>query len=205
MTLYDILKVKPSATPAQIALAYRKRALETHPDRSGSRVAFEEARKAYAVLGDAQKRAIYDETGHIPDDAPDASMACLSGVFMAVIHEVIKHEASVKDCDVVASMRKQLQVNIDGLIKQRNELKEMADVVKEAAKRFVAPGESNVLAELALGHVRGIEAGIVECDNKAAVNRKALEMLKDFRFDFDKTELSWDRASWDRASTKAWR
>ena len=60
---YDILGVPPTATPDDVAAAYRARALETHPDVAGDAAcgaAFRELAEAYAVLKDPGLRARYD-------------------------------------------------------------------------------------------------------------------------------------------------
>ena len=65
---YEILGVSKNATAAEIKKAYRKKALEYHPDKNpGDKEAeekFKEAAQAYEVLGDEQKRAQYDQYGH---------------------------------------------------------------------------------------------------------------------------------------------
>lgn len=65
---YDILGVERSASPEELKKAYRKLALQYHPDRNpGDKEAeskFKEAAEAYEVLSDANKRARYDRFGH---------------------------------------------------------------------------------------------------------------------------------------------
>ena len=65
---YEILIVVRSASQEDIGKAYRKLALKYHPDANqGDTEAvhkFKEATEAYEVLGDAQKRARYDQYGH---------------------------------------------------------------------------------------------------------------------------------------------
>ncbi|KAL2428345.1 Mitochondrial protein import protein mas5 [Exophiala dermatitidis] len=65
--LYEILGVDPSASEAQLKSAYKKGALKHHPDKNAHNpeVAekFKELSKAYEVLSDPQKRAIYDQYG----------------------------------------------------------------------------------------------------------------------------------------------
>jgi DnaJ-class molecular chaperone len=63
---YDILGVKRTATPDEIRAAYRKLALQFHPDKNKSPDApakFKELASAYEVLSDEQKRPLYDQFG----------------------------------------------------------------------------------------------------------------------------------------------
>lgn len=65
---YDILGVSKSASANEIKKAYRKQALEWHPDRhkddkEAAEKRFKEINEAYQVLGDAQKRTQYDQFG----------------------------------------------------------------------------------------------------------------------------------------------
>ncbi|MBV9673236.1 MAG: DnaJ domain-containing protein [Verrucomicrobia bacterium] len=65
---YLILRVKPQATSDEIRSAYRRRALELHPDQSGlTSDPFLELQEAYHVLSDPSRRAMYDRhAGEIP-------------------------------------------------------------------------------------------------------------------------------------------
>ena len=65
---YEVLGVGKNATADEIKKAYRKKAVQYHPDKNpGDKEAeekFKEAAEAYDVLSDAQKRQRYDQFGH---------------------------------------------------------------------------------------------------------------------------------------------
>ena len=64
---YEVLEVPKTATAEEIKKAYRKKAIQYHPDKNpGDKEAeekFKEAAEAYEVLSDPQKRARYDQYG----------------------------------------------------------------------------------------------------------------------------------------------
>lgn len=70
-SLYEKLGVNKGATAADIKKAFRKLALEHHPDKGGDPEEFKKIQKAYEVLSDDQRRGLYDATGQEDEDAAD--------------------------------------------------------------------------------------------------------------------------------------
>ena len=63
---YNILGVEENSTQEEIKKAYRKKAVEHHPDKGGSEEEFKKISEAYDMLGDEQKRKQYDNQKNNP-------------------------------------------------------------------------------------------------------------------------------------------
>jgi molecular chaperone DnaJ len=61
---YEVLGITKNASPDEIKKAFRKSAVEHHPDRGGDEAKFKELNEAYEVLKDPEKRKRYDQFGH---------------------------------------------------------------------------------------------------------------------------------------------
>jgi molecular chaperone DnaJ len=65
---YEVLGIKKGATEAEIKKAFRKKAMEYHPDKNpGDKAAednFKAANEAYSILSDPDKKGKYDRFGH---------------------------------------------------------------------------------------------------------------------------------------------
>ena len=90
---YDILGVNKDADQTDIKKAYRKMAMQFHPDKNpgdkGAEEKFKEAARAYEVLGNPEKRARYDRFGHAGVDGfqggPGGGFSDINDIFELVI------------------------------------------------------------------------------------------------------------------------
>jgi DnaJ-class molecular chaperone len=75
---YEILGLEKNASAAEIKKAYRRMSMKYHPDRNpddaNAEAHFKEAKRAYEILKEPQKRAAYDQFGHAGVD-PSAAGA----------------------------------------------------------------------------------------------------------------------------------
>lgn len=78
-TLYEVLGVERTASQQEIKKAYYKLALRLHPDKNpgdeDAKEKFQQLQKVMSILGDEEKRALYDQTGCV-DDADLAGDVC---------------------------------------------------------------------------------------------------------------------------------
>ncbi|MFU8894732.1 MAG: DnaJ domain-containing protein, partial [Luteolibacter sp.] len=89
---YEILGVAKNASEADLKKAFRRLAMKYHPDRNpGDKEAedrFKEAKDAYEILADPQRRAAYDQFGHAGVD-PSAGGGARGGANFSDIFEDI--------------------------------------------------------------------------------------------------------------------
>jgi molecular chaperone DnaJ len=78
---YNILGVDRNASQDDIKKAYRKKALEHHPDRGGNEVKFKEAAEAYETLSDDSKRREYDTFGKTGRNAGSSQGFNMNDIF----------------------------------------------------------------------------------------------------------------------------
>ena len=85
MGLYETLEIDRNASDEEIKKAYRKKALQFHPDKNTDNKAeaeakFKEITNAYNILSDQQKRRHYNDFGTV-DDNDMGGMGGMDGMY----------------------------------------------------------------------------------------------------------------------------
>lgn len=102
-TLYEVLGVKKTASQQEIKKAYHKMALRLHPDKNNgdeeAKEKFQQLQKVISIIGDEEKRALYDETGCVDDaDLAGEAVDNLKDFFRTMYKKVT--EADIEEFEV---------------------------------------------------------------------------------------------------------
>ncbi|MFQ6623101.1 hypothetical protein Gotur_001591, partial [Gossypium turneri] len=102
-SLYEVLNVAKTASQQEIKKAYYKLALRLHPDKNPgdeeAKEKFQQLQKVISILGDEEKRAVYDQTGCVDDaDLAGDVVENLKTFFRAMYKKVT--EADIEEFEV---------------------------------------------------------------------------------------------------------
>ncbi len=90
---YDVLGVARTATPEDLKQAYRKLAMQYHPDRNPgdphAEARFKQINEAYQVLSDAGRRGHYDRFGRMPEGMRPPDFSDMSEIFESVFGDLL--------------------------------------------------------------------------------------------------------------------
>lgn len=191
MNPYDELGVAPDAPASDIRRAYRRRAKATHPDHGGDAAAFQRAKRASLVLLDPTKRAKFDQSGVIDEEAPDNELA---EVLVAVAQFI---DAALVQCmqtgrdpstlnmiEMIGSLAKTAR---DGVTVRRQEVEKHLVLSEKIAGRFKAKmkGEPNRIEGLITARIAAQRATIAMLAREVEKIDRAVMFLKDYRFEWN--------------------
>ncbi|XVE92048.1 hypothetical protein REPUB_Repub01dG0063700 [Reevesia pubescens] len=102
---YNVLGVKVDASTEDIKRAYRKLAMQWHPDRwtrtpsllGEAKRKFQQIQEAYSVLSDQRKRTLYDAGLYDPEDEDDEGFSDFVGEMISLMAQTRNEE---KDCSL---------------------------------------------------------------------------------------------------------
>jgi curved DNA-binding protein CbpA len=185
---YQVLGLKRNATKAAIKKAYRRRAMETHPDRRGDQTEFKQVNIAYRVLSDDARRTKFNKTGVIDEEQPvnplTGPMGILSQVFVAVMREFVKNVEVPEHADVIVQMKLCLQNTKGEMEKNLRETEKAKAFIQGSLGRFVTKDADNFLEGMVKAHLVQVDKAIQLAKEQMELNNEASKILKNYTFKF---------------------
>lgn len=202
--LYKRLKVKRTATPAEITKAYRLRAKKVHPDRNpGDERAASEFRAvhlAWQVLSDDGRRARYDATGEWDETEVKNEWRMvahvLHQVFAGLVEQLVKVGGKMEHQDLLAGLKMGLRQGQQQQQAKRRELAAKIAACEETVKRFKCPDDKpNLLSGSAIQMLGALKAASVGLEEEAEGAKKALEYLEVCGWDFVRSGFGYSNSA----------
>ena len=128
MNPYEILDVPTTATRDEIKRAYNRAAAKLHPDTGGDGDQFKRLADAWAILGDADRRKRYDETG-------DSATSPAPDLFVAILVEFVGRAIAADVPDLIREIERSAR---EDRRKAERDRKQITRDLARAEKRLAA-------------------------------------------------------------------
>lgn len=190
MNLYEILGVARDATADTVKKAFRKLAQQHHPDKGGDHETMQQVQQAYDVLGDAERRARYDETG---STAPVETLLGLARSALAdmtnkAIEAIGKQgEDALQYVDLVQIIRDEVNSVRRGNAEKLGQMQRSMRQRKTTLKRLVRKeGDGpNVMGDAAKAGITQLEGEMRAVQEKQTLILKVLDLLAEYDYTID--------------------
>ena len=138
---YKVLGIDRDATPAQVKSAFRRRAMQTHPDTGGSAKEFDRVNRSNIVLSDPKRREKFDRTGKMDEDSAENSLSAPLSILIgfmqaAIIQEIEGQGGDPLTCDLMKAAREQFHRVIGDLKGQKKKSERMVAKFRKIATKL---------------------------------------------------------------------
>lgn len=175
MTLYDDLGVSESASQEDIKNAFRVKAKEHHPDKSGDPEKMKKVNHAYMILKDPEKRKTYDETG----EEVGASQQNRAFKIASEILNGIIQEDPVRVELYLERLKKDMYNHFNGLIKKE---KDTIKKYKAMLKRILRTPKEDLFTPSIKSGIIMAEQNIKRIEKDIEINEKAFSYFEGYVF-----------------------
>lgn len=176
MNPYEVLNVPRDATEADIRKAYKALARVHHPDRAGGDDArMAEVNDAYAILGDAERRQRYDETGESrkPPSREDKAKEMLFQAMAAAL------QGCAPDADMVQAVKRGLN---NGLFEGKAKVGELQNALCNLDKQRSKIEDDGFFSGLFDSRREVLTRNLASIEEQIEVVEIAIERLKTIRW-----------------------
>lgn len=188
--LYAVLGIKRNASAHTVRRAYRKKAMENHPDRNpgdpGAESRYVEIVAAHETLSDPVRRKRYDETGEVGSGPRGGESAELVNLILPLLMTAVSNAGNagtVETRDLAAVVRSGLADQLSNIRRSLNNLKKSRDVMERALARFVATDGGDCLpADILRAQIVAIAEPIGRAEADADAVSRAADYMKRVKY-----------------------
>ena len=183
---YDTLGVPPSADSATIKKAFRRKAKETHPDKTnGGPDAFKELNRAYQTLKDPDSRVHYDQYGEAADKATTLREQAESQA-ATVLMAMVVGNAEAKTTDMIAKCRTAIKKQIGFFRDKMRQAKRDHEKAIDTRKRLKHKKQGASVLEAALDQfVDKADRNVKALEFEVAKGEEMLLVLDDYEWEYE--------------------
>jgi len=189
--LYERLGVNDDATQEEIKKAYKKKVSECHPDHGGDPEKLIQIVQAYETLGDEKSRKDYDHTGHTVDERNRSIRNTANSIIQLHFHNALSLSDKIFQIDVIKKIRMVIVQDIARVNNKEKELKRRKVFLEKVQKRMEKKSQNGKLNlfDLVVGEeIKTCEEGQLNLITQRKINKLMLEILDDYRFNYDKEQ-----------------
>lgn len=184
MSLYDELGVPKTADAPTIKKAYRRKAQKAHPDKGGDQAKFYAIQRAYDVLGDAERRRRYDDTGDAGEQQPVElqAMAMLADLILQIIEK-----SDVEHQDIVGIARENVKATMRGKEQELVTLRKAVAKREKVLTRMKFKGNKENMVEQIIRHnIADHKRHMADIETHVEGLKIVLKMVSDYEYKFER-------------------
>lgn len=172
---YEVLGVKPDASPEEIKRVFRSKAASVHPDKqTGDHNEMAALNHAYDVLSDPQRRLLYDKTG---EDSARPREQQISQLVMMAFGRALQEGAP----DILASAKEFLRNGDSELRKQQTQVEQRRAKLQKRRDKISRKSGPNVFHMIIDQELGQLEQAAVKIGNDIGVCADAIKDLKKYK------------------------
>lgn len=185
MSLYKILGVSQDASLDDLKQAYRKLAMQHHPDRGGDKIEFTQIAAAYSILSNPDKRAYYDKHGDTENEQDVIESRAMHGLVIYLTKLIKDAGVNAVHIRYIPTLRDLIHVDRAKYVSTKRSVSEYINRVLVIMKRLKRKKGFDFIQMSLRSEIADLENFRVLTEDNVSVCDRMLELLATYDESFD--------------------